>query len=510
MRIAYLNPWKNAAENQAYFSLAAAARKLGHEVIDCRTATDVEGSSVDFVLSVASSIPKVVDVPSYLVVHEPGKRFLGNSFYLNNLLTYDGYLTVSDSLNRLVRDISVGAGRSANIGFYYNTPQISDTVSDIVSLVRGDELRIVYLGTNWDRRLPALFKALDSQGILRVHGPEASWKADNYVSYAGALPFDGVAPQRAYAESGMGLVLLSADHLREDVISNRIFEICSVGALAVCPDTPWIRKWFGDSVLYFDPAAAPSAISEQVLTHHRHCQENPGQARIMAGKARAIFERHFAAERMIENAVAYHAAAQNAKLELLSALGEAPAITVIVRCGGRPVEMVRQAVDSIRRQTFGRFRVIFSKYHQLDLSTISNVDAKIQSFTEILTEGGGRAATLNAGLSAIHTEFFAVLDDDDFWLSDHVESLFLAARMGDPNFDVAFAGSVCIDRQGTQIERALIWDRNIYAFGFRDTPRTVSDITGEFSSNCFIARSDTLGRVDRFNQHQPAGKTDDG
>jgi Glycosyl transferase family 2 len=494
MKIAYLNPWENAAENQAYFSMAAAARHLGHELVDCRTANDIELAAPEFVLSVASSIPKVVDVPTYLTVHEPTNRFLGNPFYLKNFLTYDGYLTISDSLRRFVQEVSLGAGRPIQeVGFYYNTPQASDFRTDLSTIVNHGNLKIVYIGTNWDRRMPSLFRALDNSSALKLHGPHASWDKETYKSYCGPLPFDGVAPQKAYAESGIGLVLLSAEHLREDVISNRIFEISSVGALSICPATPWIRKWFGDSVLYFDPGSPTDVIAQEVLEHYHFCKRNPEQAQAMADTSRSIFEKHFAAERLIENAIKYHFGARIASAQKVQSLGEVPEISVVIRCGGRPIDIVRRAVDSIKKQTFGKFSIIFSKYRQIDLSEIvSGWNSNISSFTEIFTEGGSRTATLAAGCRAIKTEYFAVLDDDDFWLSDHIETLFSAGKLIDPSFDVAFSGTVSVQDKPTQIETSLRWDRNIYTFGFRDTPRSIEDISREFASNCFVARSELL------------------
>lgn len=490
MRIAYLNPWENAAENQAYASLAQAAEKLGHELIDCRVPENVEHAVPDFVISVASSIPKIADFPSYLTVHEPKRRFLESAFYFSNLLTYDGYLTISDTLETFVRDLCFGVGRSQEVGFYFNTPQVTDIAADLQRTAEERDMRVVYLGTNWDRRLPDLFRELDGSAILRIHGPNASWKNERYVSYAGPLPFDGIAPQKAYARAGIGLVLLSADHLKEDVISNRIFEIVSVGAMAICPDIPWIRKWFGESVLYFSSDATARAIAGQIRMHYDYCVNNPTEAQSKADAARAIFERMFAAERMIANAVRYHEKMQSKGPDpALQRISE-PHISVIVRCGGRSATMVRQAVDSIRRQTFGRFTVVFSKYADIDVSEIvTDRSGAIVAFTEVLTPAGNRAATLTAGLKAISTEYFAVLDDDDFWLRDHVETLFTATTLVDPEFDLAYSGTVELSSTWTQIEKSLKWNRNVYTFGLDKSVSAPFQVGGKFASNCFVARS---------------------
>ena len=51
MKIAYLNPWKEVAENQAFQSLAIAAGRIGHHLVHCSNSTEVEDCSPDFVLA---------------------------------------------------------------------------------------------------------------------------------------------------------------------------------------------------------------------------------------------------------------------------------------------------------------------------------------------------------------------------------------------------------------------------------------------------------------------------
>ena len=156
--------------------------------------------------------------------------------------------------------------------------------------------------------------------------------------------------------------------------------------------------------------------------------------------------------------------------------------------------MVRIAVDSIRRQTLGRLTVIFAKYRDIDLgSLVSDISGAIVAFTEISVPGGNRGATLSAGLRAIGTEYFAILDDDDFWLQDHIESLFAAARIVDTNFDMAFSGVICKTEKMVRIERGLEWDRNLRMFGFREQILSVNDVTGDIGTNSFVARAAVLG-----------------
>jgi hypothetical protein len=416
MRIAYHNPWANASENQAYMSMAEAARRIGIDLVACMDEIEIEACQPDFVLTVASSVPKITDFPTYLTVHEPKALFLEQPVRMRNMLSFDGYLTISDSLVRFIKDVCAGTGRIEDPGFCYLTPQITDLRCDWTHQALADRLRVIYFGTNWNRRMPVLFRALDSMGILRIRGPEASWAMDGYASYDGPAEFDGIGPQRAYAEAGIGLALMDERWLREDVISNRIFEISSVAAVSICPDMSWTRKWFGESVLYFDASRPMREVAEQIKAHYLFCKANPATAAAMGEAARQVFEAHFSAEKLIANAVAYHQHKTTQRERHLAAMATAPRISVVVRCGGRELNVLQRAIDSIRRQSFGTFTVILAKYRDIDVSAITaNPGGAIAAFESFLIEGGGRAQMLWAGLQRIATPYFAVLDDDDFW-----------------------------------------------------------------------------------------------
>lgn len=493
MRIAYHNPWINSSENQGFMSMKAAADRIGVTLIACGDETAIDACQPDFVISVASAMAKITDYPTYLTVHEPKTVLLEETRRRNNLFSYDGYLTISDSLVRLIKDICAGVGRAEEPGFYYLTPQISDLACDWTRPDRAATLEVVYFGTNWTRRLPLLLRALDLMGIMRIHGPEESWRAQGYASYRGPVGFDGAGPQRIYAECGIGLAMMDERWQREDVISNRIFEISSVGAVSICPDMPWSRKWFGDSVLYIDPSRPMPDIANQIRAHHAFCTSNPAQAASMGAEARRIFETHFAAERMLENAVAYHHRRTEERARRRAAMEPSPDISVIVRCGGRSRDILLRAVESIRRQTFGRFTVILAKYRDIDLSEMtSDVSGAIDRFDEFLIEGGKRTEMLWAGLARIKTPYFAVLDDDDFWLSDHMEELFRAGRRVDPDFDMAFSGSIDFDYPQPYNYGTQFCSRNIGRFGFSAPITDPWQLMETIGINAFVARTDLI------------------
>src|SRR5262249_36923814 len=162
----------------------------------------------------------------------------------HNLLTYDGYLTISDTLRTFLTHLLFGVGRPTPIGFYFLTSQTNTADPDFLARLQRGDGRLTYFGTNWDKRRARFFHLLSQRPDVDTYGPQQAWQNPPPAAYKGPLPFDGVSPQNPYRQNGIGLVMLSDKHLADDVVSNRIFEITSVGAIAVCCRLPWLERHF--------------------------------------------------------------------------------------------------------------------------------------------------------------------------------------------------------------------------------------------------------------------------
>jgi hypothetical protein len=493
MRIAFLNPWRNAAENHAFRCLREAAARIGHELVHCNNSDEVEIWQPEFVLAAASTQPKLNDVPHYGIIHEPRDRFLANHEYFKNLLTYDGYLTISDSLERFLRDVMYGTGRQGEIGFYYNTCQRQDRAADLAALLRDRRLIVTYFGTNWDRRRSRFFRLLSERDNVQICGPEHSWPEINPKSYGGTAAFDGESVQARYAANGVGLCLLSDLHLRDDVISNRIFEVTSVGAVAICCDIPWIRKHFGDSVYYIDQELPDLRLVQAVEQCVADMYADPPGTIAKAQYARAVFEQTFAAEILMTNAVDYHRRTSEQRTTALARAKRAyePFISVIVRCGGRPLAAVGEALRSIAAQTYGQFEVIFVRYRDIDLAPLVSERApNVRAIRIVDRFGGGRSATLWAGLAEVRGEYFAVLDDDDWWFGTHVERLFQPFPTGPLARFFAYAGVISEHVDGQPIMGGGTDRLELFKFGME--PGELLEVSAAFASHCFVASADLL------------------
>ena len=338
-RIGFLNPWKEKAENQAFHSLRIAGQRVGQELVHVTNSDEIIANNLDFVLAVHPLQPKTTDVPTFGVIHSPRALLLDYAFYGQTLPTYDGYLTIMDTIDQFLRALCADIGKPAHIGFYYNSPQRQFLGCNVEKLAELNALRVCYFGTNWDRRARPLFRVLANRPYMRIYGPEGAWDYLNCSGYHGSVPFDGQSVQRVYASFGAGLVVLSKDHVLDDVISNRIFEIASVGAVAICPDMPWLRKHFGDTVLYYNPYRSAATIASEIDALVDEIASDPRKASERAREARIIFEKKFSAEVLIQNAVQYFEEWRERSGKPTDPAND-PLIDVIVRVGGRPISTV--------------------------------------------------------------------------------------------------------------------------------------------------------------------------
>ena len=56
------------------------------------------GTSPREAISTTASVAKIVDLPSYLILHEARSHIVHDPQRLRNIFSFDGYLTVFDSL----------------------------------------------------------------------------------------------------------------------------------------------------------------------------------------------------------------------------------------------------------------------------------------------------------------------------------------------------------------------------------------------------------------------------
>ena len=117
-----------------------------------------------------------------------------------------------------------------------------------------------------------------------------------------------------------------------------------------------------------------------------------------------------------------------------------PLVSVVIRTMGR--EELVEALDSVAAQTYRHIEVILSDAK--GRGELPGQGCCGQFPVRIASTGAplGRGAAANIGLEAAVGDYVVFLDDDDWFLPDHVASL-VSAVMSSPGMAAAYAGVVC-------------------------------------------------------------------
>ncbi|MCW9035102.1 MAG: glycosyltransferase [Rhodospirillales bacterium] len=456
-KFAILNCFKSSlAESESAQRIVETAKKIGVEVGIFTNIKKVEEFKPDFILPFSFHDPKLNAIPTYGLMTQPIKYCIGSSANIRNILTYDGYVTVSNDVRNWLEDITFGARKNTPIAFYANT--IGETEFPGIDYSKPS---LAYFGTNWDgERHGRLFPILSSKPYMRIYGPPEKWGHINQGAMKGKLPFDGKAVLTAYQGAGVGLCINRKEFMDSQLPTNRIFEITASGAVAICGRDPWIEEHFGDTVLYVDMEKDISTLSADIDAHMKWIAGNPAKAKEIAQKAHNIFLEKFTLEKMLQNLFVFHE-------EVLATHGliktdersDDPEVSVVVRTGGRPAWMLERCISSLAKQTYGKITTLLVVHSPQE--GIDDLEEKYPdiNFRIIDTPGAKHATALWTGFRHVKTEYFAILDDDDEVFPNHFFTLFNTLRRYNKaknwygEVRLAYSGSVERKHKGFYDER---------------------------------------------------------
>jgi hypothetical protein len=101
---------------------------------------------------------------------------------------------------------------------------------------------------------------------------------------------------------------------------------------------------------------------------------------------------------------------------------------------------------------------------------------------------------MTAGLRHVRSPYFAVLDDDDFWLPDHIKSLLALVAKCPPGRAYAFSGFLEVE-ETQRGEIATARERRRIA-NLKPPTGDIWDIMGTFAPHCWLASSELLRSLD--------------
>jgi glycosyltransferase involved in cell wall biosynthesis len=504
MKIAIHNEFfgDNCAETELTERICLAAKNLGWEAIEVASSVEIKRFNPDFVLVLHYRTPKLTGFPTYGCMWNPPEFFeqyelaIKRERVKENILSYDGYLSSSPQINTWLKDLLYRTNKKFFIGEFYTS--CHQTSYKLPSLERP---HLVYIGTNWDgSRFKDIFKSLDTKEYMEIYGPQNAWK---YLkrSYKGSLPFDGVSVLDTLNKAGVGLCLHKEEHRKAAVPSMRIFEIVASGAVAICEEHPFIKESFGDSVFYLDSDLSYLEKAAQISRYMRWIQNNQKESLEMSAQAHRIFTEKYSLENLLLAIVPHHQRLIREKGFLTTINSEKlndKRVEIIVRVGDRDAKMVKRCLDSIASQIYNNIGVIIVKYKELEYleSLLKEYEGKF-SVKLIETEFSGfRSSQILAGINAVESEYFGILDDDDLIHPNHVYSLVsLLEKFNDAG--VAYSGSIRVWEQDKSLSKEV--RRNIFIqeqaelahFEPFDINKFLS-LNNFIVSNSFIARTSLI------------------
>lgn len=360
------------AEDECIARLKLAAHAIGVECVE----VDAQGrflespelvasnATVDFVIHLHYDTPKLYDAFSFVALWNPLKFYheWGYARTSRNLTTHDDFISCSSGaadahVERMIR--TTGTHLPPKFKLYHSTASILFEPS------LGDG-KLAYAGINWDAlqagksRHQEVLKQLDGSGLLRIYGPKVFMGVQvwaGYNSYVTEVPFDGESMVGEIHKAGAGLVLSSAAHKDAGIMSNRLFETLAAGALVICDENPFAKRFFGDTLLYIDGRASVDQIVADIKQHLAWAQANPAAALEKIASAQAIFREGF---NMIANLQSLYAGLSDRKEELVTLQRGGPCDELLVAVNYFMPEydavVLERHLNSARNQTYTAVR----------------------------------------------------------------------------------------------------------------------------------------------------------
>jgi hypothetical protein len=516
MHIAVVNGFPylpNSAEVEYIQRLIAVAPSLGHCVHEVFTSDDIHHCAPDFVLVLHEFTPKLTPFFTVGALWSPTSFYERDRGRVRSILSYDAYLPGSPEICRFLDDLEFATGIPKPRSDFFFLPTAPARQID---RTHQTEFQLVYVGVHWDGfRHNDLIAALRDDGLINLYGPPTSW-AHFSQAYRGQIPFDGSSIYNVLASHGIALCLHKDDHRAADTPSMRLFEAAAAGCLIISDSIPFARRVLGDSAFHLDLSEGIEVNRQRIAKIISWANEYPDQARDMAARSHQLLREQYSIEIQLQSCCDFVA---SQKADLSSCLSaethkDTPVvqtgvrnqadIDVVVRTGGRSIEMLKRALRSIELQRAGDIRVILVDYKcRKDVRELAREYSRYGTLNikyVRCADTGLRSTALWTGLQYVTAKYFAMLDDDDTIMPDHYGSLLRTASL-DPSHGLYYSGVIRVEEEPGDYVTApnhngpltveLGETRELQFLDTFDLMRLVA-FDNYIQSNAWIARTDLL------------------
>jgi len=452
MKIALLNAFPNLShspEREFIQRSLVVLNKSGHQAIEVITSDDILQFDPDFVLVTHEFVAKLTHHFTVGLLWSPTQFYKEDIARMRAIRSWDLAVPINDTTRRFARDIHFPMRHLtavSDLNFYPSAP-----INDL-PIPDPSTFSLAYVGAHWDgRRHNDLLQALAAVVDLHVYGPPKAWE-HMPDQYRGPIPFDGDSVVRTLNRHGAVLAIHKTAHMEEDTPSMRVFESCAAKCLVFTDPMPSLTGIFGDTLHYVDLDRDPNAVARAIADTMSKYRSDPLLFLETIRRADSLFRARASLDRLLP-ALIEDVERRRAALRMSDAGStEGFDVTVIVRCGSRPLSIIQRAVASLQSQTYKRIGILFARYAEIEgfgdwLRTLSN-SGRFLFATDLPVRGDGvRSVAMWAGLRAIQTELFCMLDDDDELFPNHFSDLAGVLRKY-PDVDVTYCGVIRQEEDG--------------------------------------------------------------
>lgn len=346
-----------------------------------------------------------------------------------------------------------------------------------------DNPTLFYCGINWEKMIGAtprhegLFQLLDKLDNVKLFGPASTWQG--YKTYRGTIPFDGFSLIQEINKCGVVLALSSDFHYRAGAATNRVYEGCAAGAVVISDTNRFIKKHFGDSVLYIDfDKEHPERMFEQIKKHLDWIKNNKDKALKLAQKSQKIFLEKFTFEKQLLDVIANHKNRVKAVSGALYAKNDKTKTLITlfldsVKFSVQDEMILKNAINNIQRQ-IDKNIVLAICCDNKNLKAIkkfteslkSNIDIVFKPFDiydEFDYKWMSRGQMLLDTINDVPHDYLCILSGAESMFSDHITTL--KRRLQDNSDAVAaHCGAFLQSKDGNRhlVLNRMITKREIY------------------------------------------------
>jgi glycosyl transferase family 2 len=466
MKIAILNAFPNltfSAEREFINRCVSVLSAFGHDARAVAYSDEINDFGPDFVIVSHEFVPKLTDHYTVGLLWSPTVFSKNEPERLKAIRSWDLAVPCNTITRTFAQDVRFPGflGRDvSDIDFYPSCNEFDVATPD------ASRLSLAYVGVHWDgHRHSDLLRALTEKVDLHIYGPPDAWKhLPN--NYRGTIPFDGKSLVRTLNKHGAVLAIHKEEHIAEGTPSMRVFEACAARSLVVTEPLKPIVDIFGDSPVYLDLTKSPDDRASEIAQILQKFREIPGEFQRRVEASHAAFRAKASLEVLSQKLIEDVAIRKAARRAAYVAQRSDATVTVIIRCGSRPLSMIRRAAKSVTEQTYGDIGIVFVRFAPIDGldGFVEELRARGRlSFVRVVDAAGEgvRSAAMWAGLRSVETPFFAILDDDDELFMTHFSDL---VQILDSNeeVDLAYSGVIQCEEDDLKYIRQEKDDINPY------------------------------------------------